>query len=246
MGKASRTKTDRPSLKAVILAGGRGARLKPFTTTIPKPLVPLGDRSILEVLIGRLKSCGITDLVLCVNHMSGLIMAYFGDGTAWDVTIEYSIEDQFLGTVAPVKLLNDLPEDFLVMNGDLLTDLDFRELYDDHIKNRALLTVATYTRDVTIDFGVLQIDRDRNVATGFKEKPSYDLNVSMGVYVFNRELLEYVPDGRPFGFDNLMLTLLHAKKEIRVYPYSGYWLDIGRPEDFDRANQDIDTIDHWS
>jgi NDP-sugar pyrophosphorylase family protein len=246
MGEADRTRPTRPSLKAVILAGGRGTRLKPFTTTIPKPLVPLGDRSILEVLIGRLKSCGITDLVLCVNHMSGLIMAYFGDGSAWNVSITYSIEEDFLGTVAPIKLIDDLPDNFLVMNGDLLTDLDFRELYDDHMQNEALLTVATYKRDYTIDFGVLEIENGRNVATGFKEKPSYDLNVSMGVYVFNRELLAYVPDEKPFGFDDLMLTLLAKKKEIRVHPYSGYWLDIGRPEDFDRANLDIDMIDHWS
>jgi NDP-sugar pyrophosphorylase family protein len=178
--------------------------------------------------------------------MSGLIMAYFGDGSAWDVTIQYSIEEHSLGTVAPIKLLKDLPENFLVMNGDLLTDLDFRELYDDHMRNQALLTVATDKRDYTIDFGVLEIANGKNVATGFKEKPSYDLNVSMGVYVFSRKLLAYVPENRPFGFDDLMLTLLENNEEIRVHPYSGYWLDIGRPEDFDRANHDIDTIDHWS
>ncbi len=229
-------------MKAIILAGGRGTRLRPFTSVIPKPLVPVGDQTVLEILIAALKRERITDLVLCVNHMSDLIKAYFGDGTKWGVRIRYSEEERFLGTVAPIKLLRDLPEDFLVMNGDLLTNLKFRDLYRSHVRHRALLTIATYKRTSQIDFGVIDVDPAREVVTGFHEKPTKAVDVSMGVYVFNRSLLDHVPDNVPFGFDELVLALLREKREIRIYPFSGYWLDIGRPADYDRANQDLGMV----
>jgi len=229
-------------MKAIILAGGKGTRLKPYTTIIPKPLVPLGDRSILEILIGRLKKYGITDLTLCVNHLSNLIIAYFGKGKKWGVHIKYSLEQEFLSTVAPIKLVKDLPENFLVMNGDLLTDLDFKELYNYHIENKSLITVATYKRTAKIDFGVIEIDKNKNIAVGFKEKPEYELNVSMGVYVFNKKVLNFVPDEQPFGFDDLMQILIAKNKNIKIYPYDGYWLDIGRPEDYEKANEDIEKL----
>jgi NDP-sugar pyrophosphorylase family protein len=226
-------------VKAIILAGGKGTRLKPFTSVIPKPLVPVGDRTVLEILICRLHEQQITDLVLCVNHMSALIKAYFGSGARWGVNIEYSEETGFLGTVAPIKLVKELPDDFLVMNGDLLTDLDFRDLFHCHLQNRALLTIAAYKRASQIDFGVIEVDKERNIVAGFREKPVQELDVSMGVYAFNRRLLHYVPANRPFGFDDLVLTLLREKQDVHVYPFGGYWLDIGRPADYDRANQEI-------
>jgi len=229
-------------MKAVILAGGKGTRLKPYTMIIPKPLVPLGDKAVLEILINRLRTSGITDLVLCVNHLAALIIAYFGDGAKWGVKIEYSQEDEFLSTVAPLKLVKGLPDNFLVMNGDLLTDLNFRSLYDYHLRSHALLTVATYKRNSKIDFGVIEVDGDNNVAIGFEEKPEYQLTVSMGVYVFNKKVLDYVPDNKPFGFDDLMRTLLDKKQTIKLYPYDGYWLDIGRPGDYEKANEDLDRI----
>jgi len=229
-------------MKAIILAGGKGTRLKPYTTIIPKPLVPLGNRAILEILIGRLKKYGITDLTLCVNHLSHLIMAYFGNGKKWGVDIKYSLEHEFLSTVAPIKLIKDLPENFLVMNGDLLTDLDFKELYNYHLENKSLITVATYKRTAKIDFGVIEIDKNKNIAVGFKEKPEYELNVSMGVYAFNRKVLNFVPDGQPFGFDDLMQVFIAKNKNIKIYPYDGYWLDIGRPEDYEKANEDIEKL----
>jgi NDP-mannose synthase len=225
-------------MKAIILAGGKGTRLKPFTSVIPKPLVPVGDKTILEILIAGLKKDKVTDLVLCVNHMSGLIQAYFGNGSKWGVNIEYSEEEGFLGTVAPIKLVKNLPDNFLVMNGDLLTDLDFRDLYQYHLRKRALLTVSTYKRVVQTDFGVLDVDTRRNVAVGFREKPVQELDVSMGVYAFSKKLLRYVPDNKPFGFDDLVLTMLHQKRDVNIYPFDGYWLDIGRPADYDKANQD--------
>jgi len=229
-------------MKAIILAGGKGTRLKPYTTIIPKPLVPLGNRAILEILIGRLKKYGITDLTLCVNYFSNLIMAYFGNGKKWGVDIKYSLEHEFLSTVAPIKLIKDLPENILVMNGDLITDLDFIELYNYHLENKSLITVATYKRTAKIDFGVIEIDKNKNIAVGFKEKPEYELNVSMGVYVFNKKVLNFVPDGQPFGFDDLMQVLIVKNKNIKVYPYNGYWLDIGRPEDYEKANEDIEKL----
>jgi NDP-sugar pyrophosphorylase family protein len=222
------------SKKAIILAGGKGARLKPFTITIPKPLVPIGEKAILQVLIERLKKFGFKDLTLCVNHMADLIMAFLGDGKKFGVKVKYSFENKPLNTVAPLKLINDLPKNFLVMNGDLLTDLDFNKLYDYHLSNKALITVATYKRKTKIDFGVIEVD-ENNKAIGFKEKPEYDFNVSMGVYVFNKKVLDYVPY-------HLMLKLLKEGQTINLYPYDGYWLDIGRPDDYEKANEDIEKL----
>lgn len=229
-------------MKAVILAGGKGTRLRPYTSVIPKPLVPVGDKTVLEILIERLRLARVSDIVLCVNHMASLIMAYFGDGSKWGVDIRYSHEEGFLGTVAPIKHIADLPNNFLVMNGDLLTDLDFRDLYHYHLRRHALITVATYRRTSQVDFGVVEIDREDNRAIGFREKPVQEIDVSMGVYVLNRKLLRYVPDHAPFGFDDLLLRLLQDHETIRVYPFGGYWLDIGRPADYEKANEDAGAV----
>jgi NDP-mannose synthase len=229
-------------MKAVILAGGKGTRLRPYTTVIPKPLVPVGDKAVLEILLENLRICDIREVVLCVNHLAELIMAYFGDGRKYGLKIEYSMEDRPLSTVAPLKLLKNLPDDFLVMNGDLLTELNFGDFYRHHMDRNALLTVATYRRTVKIDFGVLEIDDCLNRATGFKEKPSYDFEVSMGVYGFNRRALELVPDNKSFGFDDLMRKMLEENELVNTYRYDGYWLDIGRPIDYEQANKDYDKL----
>ena len=224
-------------MKAIILAGGKGTRLKPYTYVLPKPLAPVGERPILAILIEQLRKVGVTDFVFCVNHMAELIMAYFGHGEKFGVRIEYSMEDRPMGTIAPLKLIKNLPENFLTMNGDILTDIDFMDLYDYHIRTGALATVGCYQRRVDIDFGVMEIRE--NEVTGFREKPHQDYSVSMGVYVFNKKILEYVPDEQPFGFDDLMLKLLEEKQRINAYQFKGYWMDIGRPEDFEKANQDL-------
>ena len=229
-------------MKAVILAGGKGTRLKPYSTVIPKPLVPIGNKAILEILIGRLKRFGVKDLTICVNHLAGLIKAYFGDGKKWGVDIGYSVEDKQLGTVAPIKLVKGLPEVFFVMNGDLMTDLDFKKFYNYHLKNKAPMTIAIYKRTSKIDFGVIDIDRANSVVKGFKEKPEHELNVSMGVYILNKKVLEIIPKNKKFGFDDLVLEMLKKGQTIKVYPYSGYWLDIGRPDDYERANKDIKEL----
>ena len=226
-------------MKAVILAGGKGTRLKPYTTVIPKPLVPVGERAIIDILISRLVKCWVDEVTICLNHFAEIIMAFLGDGSRYGIKINYSIEDEPLGTVAPIKLIPGLPENFLVMNGDLLTDLDFRQLFARHVEQQALLTVSTYHRTTKIDFGVLELDPADNKVTGFREKPEYSFNVSMGVYAMNRKVLEYVPHKKPFGYDNLMLLLLEKQIPVNVFPYSGYWLDIGRPDDYEKANEDL-------
>jgi len=230
-------------VKAVILAGGKGTRLKPYSAVIPKPLVPIGNKAILEILIGRLRKFGVKDLTICVNHLAGLIQAYFGDGKKLGVDIKYSVEDKQLGTVAPIKLVKGLPENFFVMNGDLMTDLDFKKFYNNHLENKTLVTIAIYKRTSKIDFGVIDVDKVNNVVKGFKEKPEYELNVSMGVYILNKKVLEIIPENKKFGFDDLVLEMLKKGQTIKVYPYSGYWLDIGRPDDYERANKDIKELD---
>lgn len=224
-------------MKAIILAGGKGTRLKPYTYVLPKPLVPVGETPILAILIQQLCKYGIKDITLCVNHMAELIMAYFGNGEKFGVRIEYSMESKPLGTIAPLKLLKNLPENFLLMNGDLLTDLNFTQLIEYHLESGSLATIGSYNRKVSIDFGVLNIEG--NSVTGFVEKPNYDYSVSMGIYAFHRRVLDYVPENEPFGFDQLMLKLLEEKQNINVFPFNGYWLDIGRLEDFEKVNNDI-------
>jgi NDP-mannose synthase len=229
-------------MKVVIMAGGKGTRLKPYTTSIPKPLVPIGERAIIEILLNRLKTNGVDEVFICLNHFAEIIKAFLGDGHKFGIKINYSLEDRPLSTVAPIKLIHGLPDNFLVMNGDLLTDLDFSKLFSHHIENKALLTVAVYNRTLKIDFGVIDINSENNTANGFREKPEFNYNVSMGVYAMNIKVLEFVPENEPFGFDHLMLKLLELKQSISIFPYKGYWLDIGRPEDYEKANNDINTI----
>lgn len=225
-------------MRAVILAGGQGVRLKPYTVTLPKPLVPVGEEPIMKLLLNNLKRQGIKETVICVNHMGDLIEAYFGDGSQMGMKIRYSRESKPLGTIAPIKLIKGLPDDFLVMNGDILSDLSFNKLFFEHKTNDAILTVATYTRKVAVDFGVIHFNQDY-LADDFIEKPEYKLDVSMGIYAFNKRVFDYVPDNTRFGFDDLMHTLLKNGEKVKAFHHRGYWLDIGRPEDYEKANEDI-------
>jgi len=226
-------------MEAVILAGGKGSRLRPYTTTLPKPLMPVGERPILQIVIGQLKAAGIKKITIAVNHMAEIIMAFFGNGEKFGVEISYSMEDKPLGTVGPLKLIKDLPEFFLVMNGDILSNIDYGKLIKSHQVSGAPLTIATYQRDSKIDFGVLEIDKATNRLNGFIEKPVYHFDVSMGIYVFSRSVMEIVPVDQPFGIDSLALKMLAQNMHINTFNFSGYWLDIGRPDDYDQANLDI-------
>jgi NDP-sugar pyrophosphorylase family protein len=229
-------------MHAVVLAGGKGVRLRPYTTALPKPLVPIGDRQvILEVVLQQLASQGFTHVTVAINHLGRLIRAFVGDGSRWGLSVDYAEEDAPLSTVGPLFALRDrLPEDFLVMNGDVLTALPFGELLRTHVEAEVPLTVATAPRSTRIDFGVLEIDQARVV--GFSEKPAMSYHVSMGVYGMSRKTLAPYPPGVAFGFDELVLDLIARGEHPASYEYSGYWLDIGRPDDYDVANRDFDRL----
>ena len=220
--------------RAVVLAGGRGTRLRPYTLVLPKPLMPVGDGPILEVLIRQLAYHGFERITLAVNHQADIIKAYCGDGGKWGVAVDYSLEDRPLGTVGPLKLIPDLPEDFLLLNGDILTDLNFAGLFSAHASAERLFTISAAEREHVADYGVLDIGADRRL-TGFREKPSMNYLVSMGIYVMNRRLLDLIPEGAKFGFDDLMMYMLGHDMPVHVEPYGGYWLDIGRPDDYVQA-----------
>lgn len=228
-------------MEAVVLAGGKGTRLQPLTDEIPKPLAPIGDRPIIEILLTRMKRCGVKRVHVAVNHLAHLIKDAIGDGERFGLEIAYVHESEPLSTVGPVKTITTLPEHFLVANGDILTDLDFAKLFDHHIQSGARLTVAVHQRTNTVDYGVLETDA-AGMVTSFQEKPSRQFTVSMGIYVFSRELLNVVPEGAPYGFDNLMLDLLERGEAISTYCYDGYWLDIGRLDDYYQAQRDIARV----
>jgi NDP-mannose synthase len=229
-------------MRAVILAGGKGTRLRPYTTLVPKPLVPLGGRcAILEVILLQLAEAGFDQVTLAVNHMANLIQAYFGNGEKWGISITYSLEDKPLSTIGPLGLIGDLPDNFLVMNGDILCDLDYKAFFTRHVESNADVSVSANHRQVKVDFGVLEYD-SANRLTTFREKPTYDFDVSMGIYCLSKRILLGLKSGEPYGFDDLMLDGLKCGKDIRILPFSGFWLDIGRPEDYEYADSNFDEL----
>lgn len=230
---------------AVMLAGGLGSRLAPFTAVIPKPLVPIGNESIAEILLRQLAHHGIQRVIVSIGYLGHLIQAVLGDGSRYGLELQYQREEQPLGTVGPLWLIEDrLPQDFLVLNGDVLSDIDFAALLDSHAAQGRTLTVATYPRQVKVDLGVLQTD-EQGVVSAFVEKPQYDFLVSMGVYAMNRRVLDYFTHGQAFGFDQLVLAMLAARDPVGTFDWSGgRWLDIGRPADFATAQQDFQAQRH--
>jgi NDP-sugar pyrophosphorylase family protein len=228
-------------MKAVILAGGKGSRLAPYTKVIPKPLMPIGDMPILEVLLHQVKRAGVDEVVLSVGHMSSLLRAFFQEGQHIGVHIRYSYEKSPLGTAGPLALVDGLDDTFLVMNGDVLTTLDFDELVKFHRKSKAQVTIAMYNREVKIDLGVLQLNGGREVV-GYIEKPTYNFQVSMGVYVFEPTVLKYIPPGQHFDFPTLILSLIEAGECVVGFPFCGYWQDLGRPDDYEQAILDFETM----
>jgi NDP-sugar pyrophosphorylase family protein len=229
-------------MKAVILAGGLGTRLKPYTTVFPKPLMPIGESPILEIIIKQLKAKGFNEITLAVGHLSELIMAFFNNGSKYGLKIEYSKEEKKLGTAGGLGLLkNKLEDDFLVMNGDVLTGLDFSEFLEFHKKTGSIATIALNRRHVDIDFGVVELDENRTLI-GYIEKPKIDYLVSMGVYAFNESILEYIPSHEYLDIPDLMKRLLSEGEKVNGFIHDGYWLDIGRPDDYIKANEDIQKI----
>jgi NDP-mannose synthase len=227
-------------VRAIILAGGRGTRLAPYTTILPKPLMPIGDMPILELLVRQLSRRGVHHVTLAVGHLASLIMAYFGHGERFGVEIEYSVEETPLGTAGPLGLIRGLDETFLVLNGDLLTDLDFTTMVAAHRSSGAAATVGIYGREVTIDLGVVETDHE-SMLCAYREKPSFHYDVSMGIYVFEPKVLGLIPRDERFDLPMLVQALMAAKERVLGYRHRGYWLDIGRPDDYQRAQEDYPT-----
>ena len=229
------------SKRAIILAGGMGTRLKPYTIAFPKPLLPIGDTPILNIIIKQLVSQNFEHITIAVNHQADIIKAFFNNGEKWGVKIDYSLERKPLGTMGPLKILKNLPENFLVMNGDILTDLNFGNFYDEHIKMKNEFTISSFKRKQKVDFGVLDTDSNQNLLS-FKEKPINTFEVSMGIYMINKKIIKFIDQNVEFGFDNLMYKLLSKNKKVKVSAFSGYWLDIGRPDDYKKANEDFKNL----
>jgi NDP-mannose synthase len=227
--------------RAIILAGGKGARLRPYTVVLPKPLMPVGDYPVLEIIIRQLAFHGFDHITLTVNHQAEIIKAFFGDGSKWNIKIDYSFEDKPLSTMGPLKLIQDLPENFLIMNGDVLTDLDYSWFYNFHKNEDKIFSISAFSRTEVSEYGVLKTNTD-NILTGFSEKPKSDITVSMGIYMAKREILNYIPADIAYGFDKLMLDLLAQDRQVKIHRHPGYWLDIGRPDDYMQAIDDLELL----
>lgn len=228
-------------MKAVVLAGGKGARLSPYTTILPKPLMPIGDMPILEVMLLQMKQAGIDHVVLTVGHLSELLRAFFKDGDNLGLAISYSYEQQPLGTAGPIALVDGLDDTFLVSNGDVLTTLDLRDLIRFHKEQKAIATIAAHHRQSKIDLGVIQRDGDYRI-TGYIEKPTYDFMVSMGIYVFEPTVLPYIGRNQYLDFPDLVKKLIAAGERVVGYEFNGYWEDLGRPDDYARASKDFENM----
>lgn len=229
-------------MRAVILAGGKGQRLRPYTTVLPKPLMPIGDMPILEVVLRQLKAAGITRVTMAVGYLGQLLQAFFGDGTRLGLQIDYSFEDRPLGTVGPLTLIPSLVDEteFLMMNGDVLTTMDYAALIARHRESAAEVTIATYRREVKIDFGVIETDGN-DLLSAYVEKPSFDYRVSMGIYCFDARVLRDLKPGEYCDFPDLIKRLISDKRKVASHPFEGYWLDMGRPDDYATAIDEFET-----
>jgi NDP-sugar pyrophosphorylase family protein len=228
-------------MRAVILAGGKGTRLKPYTTIFPKPLVPVDGMPIVEIVLRQLKFYGFRRVTLSVGYLAELLMAYFGDGGKLGVQIEYSKEDRPLGTTGALALIPGLTQTFLVMNGDILTTLDYGELIEYHRQTGAVATIAMHQRSVKIDLGVLETN-EKNELVGYIEKPVYDYRASMGIYIFEPKVLEFIQPGERLDLPDLIHLLLQNGEKVMGFPYNGYWLDIGRPDDYEQAVEEFSRL----
>ncbi len=225
-------------MKAVIQAGGMGTRLRPYTLVLPKPLMPVVGLPVIEILIKWLRRNGVTETYITTGYLGHLLRSILGDGSQWGLNINYTEETEPLGTVGALHLMKEhLDEPFLMLNGDLITDINVRNLMENHKNNDGLVTVATTTKTVDVDLGVIE-SKDNKIIS-FREKPSMDFTVSMGIYCMDPQVLELIPPGLPFGFDDLVFAMLDKGLPVYTSPHQGCWLDIGRPEDFQRAQEEF-------
>jgi NDP-mannose synthase len=233
--------------RAVILAGGEGTRLRPYTTVLPKPLMPIGDRPVLDIVVRQLKAHGFERLTIATGYMAELIEAFFRDGSSYGIPIDYYREREPLGTVGALALIEDLADDHvLVMNGDVLTDIDYGALLDRHRTSGAASTIATKLREVQISLGVLRFgdEADPTRLTGYDEKPRIDYTASMGVYCFAPRALSHIKPGERLDFPDLVLRLIAAGEVVRAWQSEDYWLDIGRHDDYEQAQEEFESVRH--
>ncbi len=231
----------------MILAGGLGTRLRPYTTVLPKPLMPVGDRPILDIVIRQLARAEFERITIATGYLAELIEAFFGDGTRHGVEIDYFREDDPLGTVGALSLIEGLDRDFLVMNGDILTDIDYGALFEGHRQGGQIATIAAHQRDVQVSLGVMRFghERDSTVVTDYIEKPTLSYEVSMGVYCFAPEVRDHIPEGHYLDFPDLILRLIAAGETVRAWRSEGrHWLDIGRPDDYEQAQDQFEQLRH--
>jgi NDP-mannose synthase len=231
--------------RAVILAGGKGSRLGPYTTVLPKPLLPVGDRAILDIVVHQLRDMGFVDITLAVGYLAHLVRAVMGDGSKLGVRIDYHEEEVPLGTVGPLATMEPFEGSLLAMNGDVLTALNYSDLMDIHHQQENLLTIASHRRIVRADYGVLSLDESKGETRrviGFEEKPEIPYVVSMGVYVLQPRAIDYIEAGEYLDLPDLVLRLLDAGESVGSYLYDGYWLDIGRHEDYERAIVEFEQL----
>ena len=228
-------------MQAIILAGGKGTRLRPYTTVFPKPLMPINDMPILEVVIRQLKKAGFKKVTMAVGHLAELIEAFFNNGNKWGLDITYSREDQPLGTAGPLAALKNLDHTFLVMNGDVLSDLDYADLVRFHHNQDAIATIAMYDKEVKIDLGIIKSDEQHQIYD-YIEKPTLTYQVSMGIYVFDKQVIDFIPAERYFDLPDLIHTLIKAQQKIVGYRFDGYWKDIGRREDYEQAVEEFEQL----
>ncbi len=228
-------------MKAVVLAGGRGARLAPYTKILPKPLMPIGDMPILEILLRQMKHSGVDEVILTVGYLSHLLCAFFQEGERLGLKIKYSFEEFPLGTAGPLSRVQGLDDTFIVANGDVLTSLDLTALVQKHRQTGAAATIASHARRVKVDLGVIQFNGSNEII-GYVEKPSYDFFVSMGIYVFEPRVLDYIPNNQYLDFPDLVIKLIQAGEKVLGYPFEGYWQDLGRADDYEQAVEEFESV----
>ena len=223
-------------MQAIILAGGQGTRLQPFTNIIPKPMVPINNKAIIEIVIKNLKKNGFKEIIISTNYMSDLIKTFCGDGKKYNIKIKYIKEKKMLGTIGPLKIIKNLKEDFLLINGDIITDLNINKFFKNHKKNKSIMTVSAKKIQNKIDYGVIDVN-NQNSLVAFKEKPNLNFLVSMGIYAFNQKILKYIPNNKYFGFDDLMKLMLKKNINVKIDISNKFWLDIGRYSDYIKAQK---------
>ena len=224
-------------MQTIILAGGRGIRLDPFSRILPKPLFPIGDKPIAEILVHQLQLAGFNEIIMCLGYLADLIKLYFQDGSYYGLSIRYSVETEPLGTAGPLRMVSDLEENFLVINGDELTTLDFRALFEHHLAMKADMTVAVQKKSVSSSFGVLEITDGQ--VTAYSEKPTINYWASMGIYVINKRILSLIPENECFDMPDLVQRLLSEHAQVVSYESQDLWFDIGTMADLEKAKEEF-------